>query len=263
MDAHLWRLTTALETLAVIGVQRQLSGLELLADETWSRGVRLGTEIGVADAYAVYHEQRAEIGRLANDTDVLAAEATLAEGYGVHHGSQSVVAEAAGLWLRAGDHDRAAQLALQVAGGGFDVVPDDVDWLLTVARVTEAAAGAGLTDITAEGVRLLAPFAGRSVVNAGAGAVVFVGVIEDYLWQGALATGDARADDWRAAAATAYRRLGAPWWLRRVSPPCDIDHSAAVPQQGSIRPRTVALRPVAGRAVWSVGPTAACGSSRT
>src|SRR4051812_8614149 len=78
MDAHLWRLTTALETLDVTGMHRQLSALDLLADETKSPLVRyfamtrramhatliddlgcarelvessyaLGTEIGVAD----------------------------------------------------------------------------------------------------------------------------------------------------------------------------------------------------------------------
>ena len=40
MDAHLWRLTTALETLDVTGMHRQLSALDLLADETRSPLVR-------------------------------------------------------------------------------------------------------------------------------------------------------------------------------------------------------------------------------
>ena len=40
MDANLWRLTTALETLDVTGMHRQLSALDLLADETGSPLVR-------------------------------------------------------------------------------------------------------------------------------------------------------------------------------------------------------------------------------
>jgi hypothetical protein len=38
-------------------------------------------------------------------------------------------------------------------------------------------------------------------------------VVEGYLWRAAVVSADPRADDWRAAAAAAYRRLDAPWWL--------------------------------------------------
>ena len=281
LDADLWRLTTALEMLDVVGVQRQLSALELLADETSSPLVRyfattrrtmyalltgdldrarsmveagyaLGTEIGVADSFAVYHEQRAEIARHGDDTEVLAEEAALAEDYAVTHGVQSLVAEAAVLWLQAGDVDRAVRLALQVAGGGFELVPYDVDWTLTVTKVVEVAAAAGLTDLARDGISLLAPYAGRSVVNAG--AVVFVGVVEDYLWRAAAATGDPRADDWRAAAEAGYRRLGAPWWLKRVSTPYDVYPQVTVPAARTSQRLTIELRPMPGRAVWSVGP---------
>ena len=279
MDAHLWRLTTALETLDVVGTHRQLSALELLADETGSPLVRyfamtrramhhivvddlgqarsliedsyaLGTEIGVADAFAVYHEQIAEIARHSHDIPTLTAEAALGEEYGLTHGIQSVLAEAAGLYLQIGNVDGAAKLVLQVAGAGFDVVPRDVDWTLTVSRITEAAAGVGLTDIAREGLTLLGPYAGRSVVNAG--AVVFVGVVEDYLWQAGSATGDPRADDWRAAAASAYRRLGAPWWLRRVVTPHATERStAAAPPSQPVH--TVEFRLLPGGTVWSIG----------
>ena len=281
MDATLWRLTTALETLDVTGLLRQLSALDLLADETGSSLVRyfaltrramhavlvddldrarelveagyaLGTDIGVADAFPVYHEQVAEIARHAGDTEVLLAEAALAEDYGATVGLQSLLAEVAGLWLQAGDTERAAKLVLQVAGGGFDVVPYDVDWLLTVSRTTEAAAGVGLVDIAREGMTLMAPYAGRCVVNAG--AVVCVGVVDEYLWRAAVVTGDPRADDWRVAATAAYRRLGAPWWLHRMTEPSDVDRRAPVPPQRAATPRVVELRPLAGRSVWSVGP---------
>jgi hypothetical protein len=244
MDAHLWRLTTALETLDVTGVHRQLSALDLLVAETGSPIVRyfamtrramqatlvddldrarelvgaayaLGTELGVADAFAVYNEQLSEIGRHADDVEFLRRQAALAEDWATAHGIVSLVAEAAVLALQAGDTDRGSRLVLQVAGGGFDLVPYDVDWLLTVSKATEAAASLGLVDIAREGMTLMAPYAGRCVVNGG--AVTCVGVVEDFLWHAAVAIGDPRADDWRAAAAAAYRRLSAPWLLSRVS----------------------------------------------
>jgi hypothetical protein len=253
MDAHLWRLTTALETLDVTGMHRQLSALDLLAGETGSPLVRyfamtrramhatlagdlgrarelaeaayaLGTDTGIPDAFAVYHEQRAEIARHADDAGFLAGEAALAEDYAVRHGVESLMAEAAVLAVQAGDTERASRLVAQVAGGGFGQVRYDVDWLLTVSKTTEAAAGLGYTDIARAGMTLMAPYAGRCVLNAG--AVVCVGVVEDYLWRAAVVSADPRADDWRAAAGAAYRRLGAPWWLRRVSAPYDVRRGA-------------------------------------
>jgi hypothetical protein len=281
MDAHLWRLTTALETLDVTGMHRQLSALDLLAHETGSPLVRyfamtrramyatlvedlerarelaeeayaLGTGIGVPDAFAVYHEQRAEIARHANDVGFLVPEAALAEEYGVRHGIESVIAEAAVLALQAGDTERASRLVLQVGGGRFGQVPYDVDWLLTVSKTTEAAAGLGLADIARAGMTLMAPYAGRCVVNAG--AVVCAGVVEDYLWRAAVVSADPRAGHWRAAADAAYRRLGAPWWRRRVSEPYDV--KPGVPGTAPRPPssRTIEMRRLPGQSVWSAGP---------
>ena len=116
----------------------------------------------------------------------------------------------------------------------------------------EAAAGTGLADLAHEGVNLLTPYAGRGVVNAG--AVVFVGVVEDYLWRGAASVGDPRADDWRSAAAAAYRRLDAPWWLRRVSAQDETPRRRVGPVRRSSERRSVELRPLPGGAAWSVGP---------
>jgi hypothetical protein len=281
MDAHLWRLTTALETLDVTGMHRQLSALDLLAGETGSPLVRyfamtrramhaaltddldrarelteaayaLGTEIGIPDALAVYYEQLAEIALHAADVGFLTGAAALAEDYGTGHGIESVMAEAAVFALHAGDTQRASRLVLQVGGGGFGQVPYDVDWLLTVSKTTEAAAGLGYTDIARAGMTLMAPYAGRCVVNAG--AVVCDGVVEEYLWRAALVCADPRADDWRAAAESAYRRLDAPWWLRRVSAPPDVKRGAPVAAPRPASRPTVELRRLPGQAVWSVGP---------
>ena len=203
------------------------------------------------DAFAVYHEHRAEIARHADDVGFLAGEAALAEDYAVRHGIESVIAEAAVLALQA-DTERASRLVPQVAGGGFRQVPYDVDWLLTVSKTTEAAAGLGYTDIARAGMTLMAPYAGRCVVNAG--AVVCAGVVEDYLWRAAVVSADPRADHWRAAAEAAYRRLGAPWWLRRVSAPYDVKRGAPVATPRPVDRRTVEMRRLPGQSVWSVGP---------
>lgn len=277
MDALLWRLTTATETLDVTAMHRGLSSLDLLADETGSPLVRyfaltrrtmhalltddhetaralmdaadvLGDDLGIPDAFAVGHTQRCELARHTDDLEAVAAEAALFEHYAIERGIQSLLAETAVLWLQVGDTDRAGRLVLQIAGGGFHVVPYDVDWMLTVTKTVEAAAGCGLDDVAHEGMTLLAPYAGRAVVNAG--AVLCVGVVEDFLWRAAMATGDERAGGWQAAAAAAYRRLDASWLLGRVT----SQQPSSVPHQRQTTPRrTLTLRPVAGQTVWSVG----------
>ncbi|MBV9291236.1 MAG: hypothetical protein JO222_02210, partial [Frankiales bacterium] len=281
MDACLWRLTTALETLDVTGMHRQLSALDLLAEETQSPLARyfamtrramhatltddldrarelvetsyaLGMEIGVADAFAVYHEQLAEIARHADDVDWLLTEAALVEDYAISESIESLIAEGAVLALQTGDTERASRLVLQVAGGGFDNVPYDVDWLLTVSKTTEAAVGVGHGDIARAGMELMAPYAGRCVINAG--AVVCVGVVEDYLWQAAAAVGDPRAADWGAAAAASYRRLDARWWQKRVTTPQKVQSAALLAGSSPVQAATAReLRLVPGQRVWSVG----------
>jgi hypothetical protein len=280
MDSHLWRLTTALETLDTVGVHRQLSALELLADETGSAVVRyfaltrramhalltddhgrsqelmdaadfVGTDAGIPDAFAVQHALLAEYARHIGDLEQLRAEAALYEEYAVLHGIQSLLAEAAVLWLEVGEPERARVLVPQIASNGLEAVPRDVDWMLTITKLVEAAAGCGLLDLAREGMSLLAPYAGRAAVNAG--GVICVGVVEDFMWRAAVATGDPRADELQAAAAAAYRKLGARWLLDRVTvtppPPTTTPHRHRIP------PRRITFLPVAGQTVWSIGPT--------
>ena len=278
LDAHLWRLTTALETVDVLGVHRELAALDLLSEETGSPTVKYfatarramhailtgdydqavalaraaderGAEAAIPDAFGVHHTLCAELARHTGDREVLQAEAELYESHAVEHGIQSLLAEAAVLWLDFGDTDRAGRLAVRSAGVGLQTVPRDVDFLLTVSKVVEAAAGSGNSDLAAEGIELLRPYRGRAVVNAG--AVTCQGVVDDYLWRAAALVGEPPADEWRAAAAAAYRKLSAPWWLRRVA-------TAQQPNQWS-RPtaRVVHLRPLPGGNAWSVGPDGA------
>ena len=272
LDAVLWRLTTALETLDVVGVQRQLAALDVLAAETGSSNAvffatsrramytlligdfersrelmsaadAIGFEAGIPDAYAVQQTLLGELARHTGDIEALRGCAEVFEAHAIEHGIQSLLAETSVLWLEAGDTARAERLVKQAVASGLDSVPRDVDWMLTVAKIVDAASGCGLIDVAREGMELMAPYAGRTVLNAG--AVVCHGVVEDYLYQAAALVGDPRADDWRAAAAAAYQRLDAPWWLRRVA----VERRPPVASADEL-----SFRPVAGGAVWSIGP---------
>ena len=75
----------------------------------------------------------------------------------------------------------------------------------------------GLDDISADGARLLEPYAGRGVLNAG--AVSFHGVVDDYLYRAYRALDDPDATRWRQATVIGYTRIGATWWRERVGEP--------------------------------------------
>lgn len=244
MTAYIWRLTTAWECLDVVAVQRQLRMLDLLAAESGSSRVafyaasrraaqalvdgnieaadeliehtrRLGEEAKEPDAWAVFQELLANRARQKGDVAVLRTVAGFATEFGSQEGVQSILAEAAVIWLEAGDVENAIKLLDQLAGDGFGTVPRDVDFLLTVTSLVQVAAAVGRVELCRAGIDLLAPFAGRAVVNAG--AVAMMGVVDEYVMMAALATGDPAANAWRQTATTCYRRLGAPFWLGRIS----------------------------------------------
>ncbi len=284
MSAHLWRLTTALECLDVVSVRRQLKALDRLADESGSARVRFfassrlgmhalmigdlasaaslrtaamraGEDAGEADTPAIDHTLAAGIARQSGDRDALAAEAAVFEEFGTAEAVPSVIAEGAQLWLAAGEVGRARALTDQVAGTGFGAVPRDVDWLLTVATLTEVAAATGAAELAAEGVRLLEPYTGRGVVNGG--GVAFCGVVDGFLSQacGSLGRAD-EARQWARAATRHNQRVGATWWLRRLdasitpdasSTPQPARTTAALPQ-----PAVAFLQP-GPNGVWTIG----------
>ncbi len=244
LSAHLWRLTTAWECLDVIAVRRQLRALDLLAAETGdartaffasarramhalatgelaeaddliARTAEAGARAAEPDLDAVLHSLAASRARRAGDVDTLRREAAAVEAYGASEGIPSVAAEAAVLWLAAGEPERALAVAVQAAGGGLDTVAQDVDFLLTVASVAEVGAALHSEDLTAAAARLLEPYAGRAVLNAG--AVTVHGVVDDYLFRASQALGQPAAAGWRDLAATCYQRIGAGWWLSRLT----------------------------------------------
>ncbi len=286
--AYLWRLTTAWECLDVVAVRRQLRALDALAQETGEArhglfaasrramhalvngdietadrfialSVDLGTQADEPDLLAVRHTLTAERARLVGDRETLRQEATEFEAYGAAEGVPSASAEAAELWLAAGEPDQAARLLRQLAGAGLNDVARDVDFLLTVAFLLAVAAALRETEIVADGVRLLTPFAGRAVLNGG--ALIFRGVVDDYLYRGELALGRPDADRWRHRAMSGYQRVGAAWWLDQLTalaPPTTPLPAPPAGQtsQAGAGARTVHLHPRPnGDPGWLVGTT--------
>jgi hypothetical protein len=278
LAACLWRLTTAWECLDVVAVQRQLRALDRLAEESGSariayfaaarqtmhavvtadlatadlaiaRAAGLGGAAAEPDLEAVTHSLAAARARRAGDSATLLSEAAAFAAYGAAEGVPSVTAEAAVLWLEGGEPGRALELLHQLAGGGLDSVARDVDFLLTTVSLVQVAAAlcredAVAAEIAAEGVRLLEPYAGRAVLNAG--AVTFHGVVDEYLFRACAALGEPSAASWRNQASAAYLRLGAACWLPRLDTQLG-EHQVRRPPAAAV----VHLRPDG--AGWLVG----------
>ncbi len=243
LSAHLWRLTTAWECLDIIAVHRQLRALEMVAEESRSdraaffavsrramhalatddlrsagplieRTAAIGADVAEPDVEGVLHELRAMQAVLAGDLGTLRDEAEAFEAVGAAEGIPSISAVAADLWLAGGQPDRAALVVTQLTANGVEGMVRDVDFLLVCSLVVGVAAAVGLFDIARQGAAVLEPFAGRGVLNAG--AVTFHGVVDDYLYRAGSTRGDSNAEGWRHTAESAYRRIGAGWWERRL-----------------------------------------------
>jgi hypothetical protein len=279
LTAHLWRLTTAWECLDVVAVQRQLRALDLLAQESGSARIAffasarramhalvtaglaaadeliartsdIGAQAAEPDLRAVEHSLTAARAHRVGDAAALRREAAAFAEYGATEGVPSVSAEAAVLWLECGEPGPAQALLHQLAGGGLDTVARDVDFLLTVASLVHVAAALHRDDVTADGIRLLTPYAGRAVLNAG--AVVFHGVVDDYLYRACQSLGQRDAARWQHLAAASYQRIGAAWWHERLSQPAAPQAGAAQAGPGAGTGPVVHLRRD-GASGWRVG----------
>lgn len=245
LSAHLWRLTTAWESLDVVGIQRQLRALDTLADETGDVRARffavsrramqalvvseleradeliaetaaLGEQAGEPDLLAVNHSLDSARALRAADLECLAREAALFEEFGAAQGIASITAQAAVLWQQSGQSDRAGTLLSGLAGSGLGWVPRDVDFILICTSLLEVAAAQGVTSTIEDCIALLEPYTGRPILNAG--AVSFHGVVDDYLRLGYEALGEQEAATRSLQRALLeYTRLGADWWRDRLS----------------------------------------------
>lgn len=277
LSAYLWKLTTGLEALDMVAVHRQLHALDVLAEESGSDRVKFfaasrramhalliddldaaraahealcvaGAAAGEADLFALDHTIASEIARQAGDAEMLRVEAANYQEFGVTKGYASVAAQGAAYWALLGENERARSLITKIAGDDVTAFPRDVEWLLIVTALTEAAAVVGMTEVVSAALPALMPYAGRAVLNAG--AVSFEGVVDDYLAQGCLALGDIDgARRWTESAARAYQRIGARWWLHRLQA---RDLTQASERHFAPEEMVVHLQPGAG-GIWTVG----------
>ncbi|WP_445183264.1 hypothetical protein ACTXG6_32690 [Pseudonocardia sp. Cha107L01] len=271
LQAHLWGLQVACESLHVQAIHRHMRALERLGEEspraqffaasrrlmldllrgrtdTAARLVELAVaaseRAGLADAWMVVESMKGYAAVQAGDPATCAVVAAECEEFATAEGVPVVCAEASYLWVAAGQPERARALVRTFHGRVLDELPRDVNWLLTLQCVLEAALGTG-DEIVERAAHLLTPYAGRAVFNAG--AVMFHGVTDDTLSRAAGVLGDASAASQLGAGALAtYERIGARWWRDRLAawqPPPFSTHPAG---QMKLLPGADGL--------WLVGP---------
>ncbi|HWD82346.1 MAG TPA: hypothetical protein VG497_25785, partial [Kribbella sp.] len=268
LRAHLWGLQVGWETLRIQAIRRQLRALDQLAAESprarffaasrrWMydhvRGLpaaeliaaaeEAATEAGLPDAWMVTSLMRGYTALHAGDESIAAGMAEQMEDFAHREGVTEVVTEAASVWALLNRPDRARPLLEQL--DRLEALPRDVNYLLNLYCVLEAALGVGDEQLIGTAARLLTPYENRAVVNAG--AVYFHGVTDDVLSRAAAVSGDTdRAEQLSSRALTAYSRLGATWWharlqrhgVRLTSP--NPEPQPDVGQQLDVRPASLA-----------------------
>lgn len=271
LQAQLWGLTVAWEVLDLPRMHRCMRAVELLAEESprarffaasrraalellrsnvdvvpvlVQRAEAAAAETVIPDAFGVLHSMRGYTALVRGDVATCAEEAPGFEEFAVAHGLTVVRAEAAMMWLGAGRPDKVAEMVGVFTPEVLADLPRDSDWLLTLQCVLEGALHVGDRELTRRVVAELAPYAGRSVVNAG--AVMWHGVTDDTLARGHALLGDAdSAARHRDAALATYERVGAGWWRDRLV-------AALGAQAGTAEERVVHLHEQPG-GLWLVG----------
>jgi hypothetical protein len=273
LQAHLWALQVACEALDIQAMHRQLRALELLGEESdralfFAASRRLMLDLlrgrtdtsarlrglaaeaaeraSLADAWMVLKAMAAYSAAQSGDVAACEALAAEAEEFALAEGVTVVCAEAAFLWSCTPRLDRTRALVRTFGGPALDDLPRDVNWLLTLQCVLEAALAVGDRDVAGTCARLLAPYEDRAVFNAG--AVMFHGVTDDTLARAAALLGEpATAARLRDRALATYERIGAHWWRDRLAAWQPTLAESAAP-----RPRQAHLHPVPG-GLWLAG----------
>lgn len=242
LQAHLWGLTVAWEVLDLPRMHRCMRAIEMLGDESprarfFAASRRLALELlrdnlqvgpllieqaeeaakaaAIPDAAGVLHAMRGYLSWCGGDVEGCAREAPEYEHFAVDQGVAVVRAEAAVIWAGAERPDKVREMICAFTAETLADLPPDSDWLLTLQCVLEGALAIGDRELAAAAARLVAPYAGRSVLNAG--AVMWHGVTDDTLARAAALSGDHEAATrYRAAALATYERVGATWWRDRL-----------------------------------------------
>lgn len=269
--AHLWLLTVAAETLDVAALNRQMRALEQLGEEsrrslffaasrrlmldlmrgrtdTVARLVALaeGTADELPDGHLVVGAMRGYGGAMAGDQEA-AETARWAEGLAVDEGIRELHAELAWIYAELGHLDDARRLVAIFDSRVLRQLPRDHNHLLVLQLLLDVALVADVEQLVEDVTPLLAPYAGRAVVNAG--AVMFHGVTDDTLARGWERLGDhERAAALRVKALETYERIGARWWHDRLLRAWPGSDRADRPPASSV----MTLRP-GPPGVWLVG----------
>jgi tetratricopeptide (TPR) repeat protein len=269
LHANMWGLQVACEALDLQKVHRHMRALERLGEESsralffaTSRRVMLdllrgrtdtaahlievadeaSARASLADAWMVVTALTGYTAAQSGDTATCARVAAEAEAFALAEGATTVYAEAAYLWLAAGQLDRARRLVHTFHGPVLEELPRDVNWLLTLQCLLEAALGVDDREIVRTAARLLTPYTGRAVINAG--AVMFHGMTDDTLARAAAVLGDSdTAARLRDQALATYERIGATWWrdrLRTWTPPA-AEHTPSTSGRVRLHPGTDGL----------------------
>jgi hypothetical protein len=248
LQAQLWGLTVAWEVLDLPRMHRCMRAIEQLGEESprarfFAASRRLPLELlrrnhdavemlvesaraaaaaaVIPDADGVLHGMLGFSAFFAGDVAGCAREAPSFESYAVEFGVAAVRAEGAVIWLGADRLDKVAELVGAFTPEVLAALPRDSDWLLILQCLLEGAIAIEDRGLTAALVAELAPYAGRSVVNAG--AVMWHGVTDDTLSRGWALLGEAAAAArHRAAALATYERIGATWWRDRLGAALDL-----------------------------------------
>ena len=243
LQSHMWGLQVACEVLDLQGIHRHMRALDCLSEEspralffaasrrlmldllrgrtdTAAQLISLATkaaeQASLSDAWMVIESMRGYTAVQAGDIDTCAEIAAAMEAFALGEGSTPVCAEGAYMWLSARRPDKVQELLHTLHGPALDELPRDVNWLLTLQCALEAALGVEDRFVIEKASRLLEPYAGRAVFNAG--AVMFHGLTDDTLARAAATLGDElTAFDRRDSALATYTTLGASWWRDRLS----------------------------------------------
>lgn len=242
LQAALWGLSVAWEVLDLPRMHKSARALELVAEESprarfFAASRRLPLELlrgnneaapllieqaraaasaaPIPDAFGVLWSMQGYAAYFTGDTRVCASVAAQFEEYAAENGVAAVRAEAALLWLGAERLDKSAEMIGAFSPDVLHELPRDSDWMLIQQCVAEAAIAVGDREIADGVVELLMPYAGRSVVNAG--AVMWHGVTDDTLGRALALLGRAdQADRHLSDALATYERIGARWWRDRL-----------------------------------------------
>lgn len=271
LRARLWGLQVACEHLDVPAMHRQMRALEVLGERSplasffaASRRLMLDLLRGrtdtvdrlceiaeaaaaqafVPDGWKVLEVMRGFTAVQSGDVGTCARSAARAEEYAIAEGVATVTAEAAVLWLGAERPDRARRL-VETLDGVLDDLPRDVNWLLLQQLALQVATAVDHTPVMEQATRLLTPYEGRAVINAG--AVLFHGVTDDPLSRAHEKLGDHEtAARLRSSALATYERIGARWWRDRLL-------AGAAPATTTVSHERLHLHPISG-GLWVVGP---------